>query len=269
MTIRMACVNSPHLHSVGISILLLGFGLASCASHRPASDSSPAAAEPTGASVQPEAQAGDSSASAAEPRPAVPPVAPQALDDDHPTGDAQPVDPFATFDGAALADRSLWYARWAELTRPYDEGGLDCAPADFRIDAALWTAELAPDRRIAGMLCQPGAYNFGFALFDVRRVNGVWSWDPLLLPRCADPPTRPAWDVVFLPTWDSDTQTLHAFSKARGMGDCGETETWGFDGASFCLAHCAREPQCNERLPPEWEPLFVDATCGVPAAISP
>lgn len=178
------------------------------------------------------------------------------------------LDPFATFDRDALDQRALWYERWPAMTESWDEGGLDCAPADFRLGAELWEATLGDDRRIVGMLCQPGAYNFGFALFDVRRDGERWSWAPLELPRCADPPTLPQWDVVYLPTWDADAGTLHAFARARGLGDCGQTETWALSDDGFCLSRCAIEHECRERLPP-WEPLFVDPTCGGPPVLSP
>ncbi len=82
--------------------------------------------------------------------------------------------------------------------------------------------------------CGNGAYNFSYSAFLVDERGGV----------------RPARfdtndDVLVNAGWDAKTGRLSAFSKGRGLGDCGTGQTWVWDGARFRLVHEEAMGECR------------------------
>ncbi len=47
------------------------------------------------------------------------------------------------------------------------------------------------------------------------------------------------------------------FSKARGIGDCGQVTDWVWNGKTFALASDDVMPACRGVPSDDWPPLFV------------
>lgn len=45
--------------------------------------------------------------------------------------------------------------------------------------------------------------------------------------------------------YDPTTRVLSAYSKGRGIGDCGESSEWAWTGQAFVLSHAASMPVCR------------------------
>lgn len=55
---------------------------------------------------------------------------------------------------------------------------------------------------------------------------------------------------------DEKTLTLTMFAKSRGIGDCGTSGAWVFDGKDFRLTHYRSMPICGGLLSDDWPVLY-------------
>ncbi|WP_271168043.1 DUF1176 domain-containing protein [Hansschlegelia plantiphila] len=58
------------------------------------------------------------------------------------------------------------------------------------------------------------------------------------------------------PTLSEDGLTMAAFDKGRGLGDCGQSASWAFDGSAFRLVSLARVDDCRGVSPDDWPTLY-------------
>jgi hypothetical protein len=56
--------------------------------------------------------------------------------------------------------------------------------------------------------------------------------------------------------WDPETASFSEAAKGRGLGDCGVSTTWAFDGAAFRLADASRLHRCAGGPPGEWPTVY-------------
>lgn len=56
--------------------------------------------------------------------------------------------------------------------------------------------------------------------------------------------------------WDPATATFFEAAKGRGLGDCGSSTSWAFDGTEFRLAEAARMHRCPGGPPGDWPTVF-------------
>lgn len=99
--------------------------------------------------------------------------------------------------------------------------------------------------------CYRGAYQSGYRIFRVP-VLQPGKARLILLPSI---PGRQPEDILTDAEYDAAKGTLNHFAKGRGIGDCGETAEWLFDGKDFVLSALASEPRCPGVLldfPPLW-----------------
>jgi Protein of unknown function (DUF1176) len=54
--------------------------------------------------------------------------------------------------------------------------------------------------------------------------------------------------------WDAATQTISSYAKGRGLGDCGSSESWVWDGTSFRLTRATVMGECRGSL--DWIPVW-------------
>ena len=104
------------------------------------------------------------------------------------------------------------------------------------LQKAVLAARLSPDTELWGVPCDAGAYN---AMYDFYLTGTDGS-----NPRKADFPSwEPrertegdiAGDGLVNPVFDANTNTLRHFPRARGIGDCGTIQSWGWTGEAFVL----------------------------------
>jgi hypothetical protein len=149
---------------------------------------------------------------------------------------------------------------------PVSQSGLpDHAPkslikdvADCDLDPSVkpddTVARLAPGVVLWGPQCEMAAYNETSIFFigdeHARNLKRV---------RFPSPPGsgRQADDLLFNAGFDPKTQTLSQFSKARGIGDCGQADEWVWTGKAFELLSETVMPECHGALEADWPPLYV------------
>jgi hypothetical protein len=99
-----------------------------------------------------------------------------------------------------------------------------------------------------------GAYNADFALLLAEPGKPVASVT-LKVPRelgIAGDSAVPSIN----PSFDAATQTLSTFDKGRGVGDCGTSSEWVWDGTAFQLLSYKTMPTCNGIPSDDWPTLF-------------
>lgn len=112
------------------------------------------------------------------------------------------------------------------------------------------------DILLVHVVCFVGAYqtNGELRLFDgaALRTMTVEQWQ---FGEVVDTP-----EVVGLVAASDDGTTVFNDVKYRGLGDCGLTQTWSFDGAALLLQE-ARERECSddeEFVPPDQWPIVFE-----------
>ena len=98
-----------------------------------------------------------------------------------------------------------------------------------------------------------GAYNFFNAL--VIDAPGM----PVRLAEFRFPREYGATDGDYSPInagFDEATQTLSTFNKGRGLGDCGSTSDWVWDGQAFRMIRSKAMPECHGIGESDWPPLY-------------
>jgi len=129
------------------------------------------------------------------------------------------------------------------------KGEIGCDPIDTPEDIV---ARLAPGVVLWGPECETGPYNEVSLVFlgdehagHLKRVSFVDTRGP-----------GQASDELMNASYDPKTRTLSMFAKARGLGDCGETAAWVWDGKSFRLLWERDMPACRGASPDDWRALY-------------
>lgn len=104
------------------------------------------------------------------------------------------------------------------------------------LQKAVMAGRLSAETELWGVPCDSGAYN---AMYDFY-VSGPNGTDPekVLFPSW-EPRERVEGDIVgeglVNPVFDARTNTIRHFPRARGLGDCGIQQTWGWTDGGFVL----------------------------------
>lgn len=130
-----------------------------------------------------------------------------------------------------------------------------CEPLDpdLGIGDEAWSTD---DRTLVKLICYRGAYNFGSSWFlvDSKAVT------PLTFPIPADDGGAPMDTTTDLVNAELDANgNLSSFYKGRGIGDCGATGRWRWDGQTFQLASYALMRDCRGVTPDLWPLLWRSA----------
>lgn len=95
--------------------------------------------------------------------------------------------------------------------------------------------------------CGAGAYNMAMAPYVGSSADGrKWTFTPARF----DYPEKPdeGMDGATLlsnPEWDAASQQLNSFHKGRGLGDCGRSASYVWDGNQFRLVEATGMDECN------------------------
>ena len=104
------------------------------------------------------------------------------------------------------------------------------------------SAALAAGETLLLLACGSGAYNVSYVPFVVRRGGRA---------EIAPFDHRPGWwaeegkPMLVNAAWDSKRGLLSSFSKGRGLGDCGTTSEYAWDGRAFRLVAQAEMGECR------------------------
>jgi hypothetical protein len=115
-------------------------------------------------------------------------------------------------------------------------------------------ARLAPGVVLYGPVCDMAAYN-QLNIFFVGDEHGG-HLRKVAFPEA--PALKPATgDFLMNAEFDPATQTMSAFAKGRGIGDCGSEGHWVWDGKSFQLLDEQVMPDCRGALSDDWPTVWV------------
>lgn len=98
-----------------------------------------------------------------------------------------------------------------------------------------------------------GAYNCGYALYQASRV-APYTAQPVQVLDVAGGKLggEPAGYVDF----DPASGVLSSYNKGRGIGDCGISQSWQYDGARFVPRSLAQMDRCNGASSDYWPVLW-------------
>ena len=104
--------------------------------------------------------------------------------------------------------------------------------------------------------CGAGAYNFSTGVYIGQADKaGKWTFAPAAFDYGAtgfsDDSKIP---ILVNSDWDATTQTINSYAKGRGLGDCGSSESWIWDGTSFRLTTATIMGECRGSL--DWIPVW-------------
>jgi hypothetical protein len=104
--------------------------------------------------------------------------------------------------------------------------------------------------------CGAGAYNVSTGVYVAQADKaGKWSFKPATFDYGAsgfsDDGNIP---ILINSDWDAATQTISSYSKGRGLGDCGTTESWVWDGTGFRLTSATMMGECRGSR--DWIPVW-------------
>lgn len=102
-------------------------------------------------------------------------------------------------------------------------------------------------RALVLLTCGAGAYNFSSGIYTARRdIKGRWMFEPAkfdyLAAGFSAESTIP---ILVNADWDAATQTISSYTKARGLGDCGSSENYIWDGEMFRLTTASFMGECR------------------------
>jgi hypothetical protein len=104
--------------------------------------------------------------------------------------------------------------------------------------------------------CGSGAYNFSVGAYVGQQgATGKWSFAPA---KFDYPPGGVVSDnglpLLINADWNGTTQSLSTYTKARGLGDCGRSEGYVWDGSIFRLTSATLMDECRGSL--DWIPVW-------------
>ena len=129
----------------------------------------------------------------------------------------------------------------------------DVDPANLPPDEAF---ALGAHEALVLLGCNMGAYNEGYLAFRTPR-DGAGASKRLVLEVPQTEKTDPTTMSNFTaPSYDPGTGTFSQFDKGRGIGDCGVSASWRFDGERFVLSAYAMLDRCGGVAPGDFVTLY-------------
>lgn len=145
----------------------------------------------------------------------------------------------------------------ARLLRVVNQVEPDCSDAAQASTPEGEVSALNPREAIVLLQCGLGAYNTSYVVYRVQR-QGKPAPQRVNLPGLGKRFQGGYW--VMNASYDSQTQRLDQYGKARGLADCGSSSGWVFDGRQFVLYHYSFQGRCGGNTAFEWPILWYRST---------
>jgi hypothetical protein len=103
---------------------------------------------------------------------------------------------------------------------------------------------------LALISCGGGAYNISSAAFiGTKADDGKWKFAPAIFDHDENGRDEKGnVNLVVNANWDATLQRLNTVNKGRGVGDCGHSADYVWDGSKFRLVHARLMAQCQGSL---------------------
>jgi hypothetical protein len=104
--------------------------------------------------------------------------------------------------------------------------------------------------------CGAGACNFSSGIYiGTRNPKDSWTFEPAKFDYGATGfGGESKFPILVNAGWDAETQTITSFSKGRGLGDCGSSESYLWDGNMFRLIAASFMGECRGST--DWIPTW-------------
>ncbi len=122
----------------------------------------------------------------------------------------------------------------------------DCDDDIATLEIEAVSGRLSPGLTLWAPLCTRGAYNMIYSFFVVDEKGAA---RPLPIRYAGD---AEATTELMNVSYDAATRTLANFEKGRGLGDCGATNTWVWDGKAFVATAQDLMGECRGVPPDDW-----------------
>ncbi|APG61876.1 hypothetical protein LPB140_02465 [Sphingorhabdus lutea] len=100
-------------------------------------------------------------------------------------------------------------------------------------------------RALVIIFCGSGAYNISNAIYIAEKQGKNWIYYPAKF-NITEYGTEPDGVTILVNSaWDPLTQTLDHYVKFRGLGDCGQSASYVWDGEIFRLSQNSIMPECR------------------------
>jgi hypothetical protein len=146
-----------------------------------------------------------------------------------------------TLDLVALAENSACAAERSDVTQDavYSLGAQGDTP-----------------RALVLVSCGGGAYNpISVAYLGAKGSSGKWTFEQAGFDYEAyEKSETGALKLLFHPSWNPANQTLSSYAKGRGIGDCGNSAQYIWDGAQFRLTEATAMSECRGSI--NWIPVW-------------
>lgn len=127
----------------------------------------------------------------------------------------------------------------AVATRLIGEDSATCDEANGGVKPRAYRLDAAHSLVLIDLPCGNGAYNAFTAVYVLDETGKVRPARFDLAPGMGDA------DELTNGDWDPKTRRLSSFEKGRGIGDCGTTEDYAWDGARFRLVEQDQMTECR------------------------
>ena len=104
---------------------------------------------------------------------------------------------------------------------------------------------LTADSTLLLLACGSGAYNVSHVPFVLRRSGGRVRADLAAFDAPQQWWAEERKPILINAAWDFDRGLLASYSKGRGLGDCGTTAAYAWDGGAFRLVEQAEMGECR------------------------
>ncbi len=132
----------------------------------------------------------------------------------------------------------------AVATRLIGEDSAVCDYAHGKVKPRAYRLDATHSLALVDTPCGNGAYNFFTSVYVVDDAGGVRPARFDLPPGMSERSTGGTGDLTN-GDWDPKARRLSSFEKGRGLGDCGTTETYAWDGGRFRLVEQDEMDECR------------------------
>lgn len=111
-------------------------------------------------------------------------------------------------------------------------------------------------RALVLLNCGAGAYNFSTGVYlGQQDSKGKWTFAPAKFDYGATGFTaESAIPILVNANWEAQKQTITSYTKARGLGDCGSSESYVWEGEMFRLTAASFMGECRGSI--DWIPTW-------------
>ena len=132
-----------------------------------------------------------------------------------------------------------------EATRLIGPDAATCDAANGQVNPQAYRLDAGHSLVLVALPCGNGAYNYYTSVFVVGEAGPP---RPALFdapPDMGDDASKPGPGDLTNGGWDPKSRRLTSFERVRGIGDCGSTESYAWDGTRFRLVEQNEIGECR------------------------